>query len=303
MEASITDFLNFLTLEKGFSGNTLAAYRNDLTQFFDFVHRPLGDAPGLSSWAAVTRPLVAAFVVSLKERGYAPATVARKTAAVKSFFHFLLAEGAIGVDPTEGIDSPKVGRVLPRAISEREVDALLEQPGKLNTPEAMRDRAMLQLLYATGMRVTELVSLNLDDINLQAGYVRCLGRGPKERLIPIHPEAAAAVADYLQGARNQLLRRRHEPALFLNHRGERLTRQGFWLIVKAYSKAANIETEITPHTLRHTFAAHMLTSGADLRSLQELLGHANISTTQIYTHLANKRLEKAFSSAETRRAK
>ena len=203
-------------------------------------------------------------------------------------------------NPIRDVQSPRIGRPLPNPISVSQVRRLLEQPAKLSTPEAKRDRAMLELLYASGMRVSELVSLNLDDIDTEGGYVRCFGKGHKERLIPIYDQAARAVKEYIEGTRPQLVHTTDEKALFLNLRGERLTRQGFWQILKGYAKSANLDTDVTPHTLRHSFATHMLSGGADLRSVQELLGHANISTTQVYTHLTTEHIRRAYEKSHPR---
>lgn len=284
MTERVDDFLAFLSTEKGFSPNTQAAYRNDLRQFLSFVH-------GQDEWQAITKNDIVNYILAIKssERGYATTTVARKVAAVKSFFNFLVNEGDLKENPTSNLDSPKVGKSLPHTLSVKEVDELLEQPARLATPEARRDLAMLHLLYATGMRVTELVSLNIDDVDITACTVRCLGKPSsktaKDRLIPMGQSAVEVVDAYIQHARPRLIRDTEQAALFLNHRGERLTRQGFWLIIKGYARRAKIGNTITPHTLRHSFATHMLDNGADLRSIQELLGHANISTTQIYTHI------------------
>jgi len=189
---------------------------------------------------------------------------------------------------------------LPKPLSASEVEALLEEPNRLSSPEAKRDVAMIELLYACGMRVSELIAINTGDINLEAGFVRCFGKGSKERIIPIHIRAAQALEGYLVEARPLLLRNREENALFLNRRGERLTRQGFWLILKTYAKAAGIKSAVTPHTLRHSFATHMLSGGADLRAVQELLGHANISSTQVYTYLTSEHVRQAYEKAHPR---
>lgn len=302
MDEGVRGFLGFLTVEKGFSNNTLEAYGNDLGQFTEFVRKRMagGDGSGLD-WKQADRSLLLDYMVDLRERSYAPATIARKVAAVKSFFNFLVGEGTLEKSPAEGLTGPKVGRALPKAISIAEVETLLEQPDKLTTPEARRDKAMLELLYATGMRVTEMVSLNVRDVNLKAGFVRCFGKGSKERIIPIHNRAVGAVRGYIDDARISLLGATSETALFLNRRGHRLTRQGLWLILKGYAKKADIETELTPHVLRHSIATHLLHSGKmSLRELQELLGHANISTTQVYTHLTNERLRQVYESAHPR---
>ena len=302
MDEGIANFLSALSVEKGSPNNTLDAYRNDLSQFAAFVRKQTAKSEGPQpGWEAVDRPLLLNYMVNLRERSYAPATMARKVAAVKSFFNFLVAEGTLEKSPAEGITGPKVGKSLPRAISVAEVERLLEQPDKRSTPEGKRDKAMLELLYATGMRVTELVSLNVRDVNLRAGFVRCFGKGSKERIIPIHSMAIRAVKGYLDDVRARLLGATGETALFLNRRGQRLTRQGFWLILKGYTKKAGIEAEITPHVLRHSIATHLLHSGKmNLRELQELLGHANISTTQVYTHLTTERMRRVYDSAHPR---
>ncbi len=311
MDQCIHDFLNNLSVEKNYSDNTLSAYRNDLTQFEEFLRTVashpahLGDTPDAALgpqgviWESVTKRAIINFVLFIKEKQYAPATVARKVAAIKSYFHYCLAEGVIRGDPTATLDSPKVGRSLPRAISVEQVDTLLEQPAKDLTAEGLRDKAMLELLYATGMRVSELVSLDTDDVSLASGYVRCFGKQSKERTIPIHTGAVEALETYTREARPRLIAVASEPALFVNHRGTRLTRQGFWLIIKEYALKAGIE-EITPHTLRHSFATHMLSNGANLRDVQELLGHANIATTQIYTHITQEHMRSTYDRAHPR---
>lgn len=302
MEEAITSFLSALSIEKGFSKNTLDAYRNDLRQFVAFVRSELPKDDGAQpSWSSVDKSLVLNYMLNLRERSYAPATSARKVAAIKSFFNFLVAEGQLERNPAEGIAGPKVGKSLPRSISVADVERLLEQPAKLSTPEAKRDRAMLELLYATGMRVSELVSLNVRDANLKAGFVRCFGKGSKERIIPIHSKATRAVKGYVDDGRQRLLGVTGETALFLNRRGQRLTRQGLWLILKGYAKKAEITAELTPHVLRHSIATHLLHSGKmNLRELQELLGHANISTTQVYTHLTTERLRRVYDTSHPR---
>ncbi len=300
MRGEIQSFLNHLSIEKGFSDHTIYAYRNDLHQLATFVEELAATQGYEAKWSNVDRNLLISYILNLKERNYAPATVARKMAAVKSFFDFLVAEGALRSDPTETLSSPKVGKPLPRPLSAAEVEALLEEPAKLSSFEAKRDKAMLELIYAAGMRVSELVSMNLSDLNLQAGFVRCFGKGAKERLIPIHKRAADALEEYLSQARPSLVHGNQEEALFVNRRGERLTRQGFWLILKGYAKAAGIKTEVSPHTLRHSFATHMLLGGADLRAVQELLGHANISSTQIYTHLTSEHVRQSYERAHPR---
>jgi integrase/recombinase XerD len=313
MDDQIGHFLNFMSVEKGASGNTVAAYKNDLHQFDSFLIGISGNGKP-RDWEQLQRDLIIDYLSTLKKRNYAEATVARKVAALKSFFGYLHAEGVIRRNPAETLESPRVGRSLPKPLSVTEVDELLEQPMKKNTPEARRDRAMLELLYATGLRVSELVSLNMEDVHMPAAvtassgaieradrpYVRCMGKGSKERTIPVHDEAAAALANYLNDGRAPLVKARKENALFVNRRGERLTRQGFWLILKQYAKEANIATPVTPHTLRHSFATHMLRGGMNLRHVQELLGHANISTTQVYTQIANEHVRQVYDKAHPR---
>jgi len=299
VKEDIERFLTYLGVEKGFADNTVFAYRNDLFQLASFVEEDATKRDLTPSWANFSRQGMLSYLLNLKERGYVATTQARKVAAARSFFGFMVAEGNLKDNPTENVGSPNVGRSLPRPISISQVRRLLEQPTKLSTPEAKRDGAMLQLLYASGMRVSELVSLNLDDIT-DDGYVRCFGKGHKERLIPIHQRAASAVEEYVREARPRLARSDEKKALFLNRRGEGLTRQGFWQILKRYAKSAELDAEITPHTLRHSFATHMLSGGADLRSVQELLGHANISTTQVYTHLTSEHVRRTYEKSHPR---
>ena len=305
MKEDIESFLTYLTVEKGFSKNTIVAYRNDLYQLAAFVEQEAAKRGSIASWVNFDRQGMISYLLNLKERNYAAPTVARKVAATRSFFDFMVAEGRIKDKPSQNIDSPKIGRALPKPISISQVRRLLEQPAKLSAPEAKRDTAILQLLYASGMRVSELVSLNVKDITLNVsdikdGSVRCFGKGNKERLIPIAPQAAASVEEYLRESRPHLTHDDTEKALFLNRRGERLTRQGLWQILKGYAKAADLDKAVTPHTLRHSFATHMLSGGADLRSVQELLGHANISTTQVYTHLTTEHVRRAYEKSHPR---
>ncbi len=300
MRQVIDNFLNYLAVEKGFPQNTILAYRNDLNQLAGFVEEEAAKRGSIPPWASFDRQSMLSYLLDLRQRNYAATTIARKVAAVRSLFNFMVAEGIIKANPIQDVRSPKVGKSLPRPISISQVRLLLEQPRKLSASEATRDRAMLELLYASGMRVSELVSLNLGDVDFENGYVRCLGKGSKERVIPIYEQAALAVKEYTEGTRLRLVRKSDEKALFLNARGERLTRQGLWQILKVYAKAANLEVKITPHTLRHSFATHMLNGGADLRSVQELLGHANISTTQVYTHLTSEHIRRTYEQSHPR---
>ncbi len=299
MQEKVESFLNFMALEKSSPRNTLIAYRNDLDQLVGY----LTDAAtfGVESWGEVDKDMIISYILYLKEREYAASTVARKVAATKSLFHFLVADGLIEDDPTATLDSPKVEKQLPKAISVEEVERLLAEPAQRSTPKALRDQAMLELLYATGMRATELVDLDIDDINLPSSSVRVIGKGDKERIIPIHDRAVEAVETYLRKGRIQLLKDPNEKALFLNPRGERLTRQGLWLIIKYYVERAGLDPDITPHTLRHSFATHILESKeATLVDVQQFLGHANISTTQVYTRVTSKHKRQVYDKAHPR---
>ena len=322
MQERIASFLHYMAAERGSSRNTIDAYRNDLSRFATFAcerrhDNGAGPDPATSeapaaveAYAAaedpvasdIDRPMVIDYVGWLNGQGYAKATVARKVAAVKSFCAFLLDHGDLTANPTTAIDSPRAPKPVPRPLSTEDVDTLLREPLKHDTPEAIRDAAMLELMYATGMRVTELVSLNLDSVRAGSGpaYVRCVGKGAKERTLPIYDQAMHVLERYLIESRPTLLKNRAQAALFVNRRGERLTRQGFWLILKGYSRSAGIEGHVTPHTLRHSFATHMLRGGASVRAVQELLGHANVSTTQVYTQLADEHLREEYERVHPR---
>ncbi len=301
MRDSINSFLSYLVVEKGFSKNTEEAYRNDLYQLENFIKAEASKRGIIPGWDSFDRQEMLAYMLNLKDKKYASTTLARKIAAAKSFFKFLTEEHKVQQNPTENIASLKVGRALPKPISVAQARRLLEEPAKQANPEAKRDKAMLELLYASGMRVSELVSLDVSDVDTSGGFVRCFGKGHKERMIPIYPRASQCVQVYITEARPKILQNHSdEKALFLNVRGERLTRQGLWQILKGYAKSANIEVEVTPHTLRHSFATHMLNGGADLRMVQELLGHANISTTQVYTHLTSEHVRKTYDKSHPR---
>jgi integrase/recombinase XerD len=301
MRESINSFLNYLAVEKGYSEHTIAAYRNDLMGLADFSKTEASKQGSTPSWVDFNRQSVLSYLLDLKERGYVATTIARKVAAARSFFGFLVSEGIIKTDPTENMSSPSVGKALPKPIPINQVRLLLEQPAKLSSAEAKRDRAMLELLYASGMRISELVALNLGDVNTEGDYyVRCFGKGHKERIIPLYEQIAMTVKIYIEETRPKLAHDKNEEALFLNARGERLTRQGFWQKLKEYAKSAGLDNQISPHTLRHSFATHMLSGGADLRSVQELLGHANISTTQVYTHLTTEHVRRTYERSHPR---
>jgi len=298
MQEKVEEFLTFLRVEKGYSGNTLAAYQNDLTQFVAFLQSL---PTPMTAWKSVNRNVLVKYLMHMKEREYATSSVARKLAAVKSFFHFLVREGHMREDPTATLDSPRLRKRLPKTLTRTEVERLLDEPAKHEDPKGLRDRALLEILYATGMRVTELVSLNMNDVNLASGNVRVLhGKRQKERIIPIYPRAIEALDAYIQRGRIHLVKDAKEQALFVNFQGKPLTRQGLWLIIKQYVEDAGISRTVTPHTLRHSFATHLLTGGAKLPDVQKLLGHANVSTTQIYTHLTGDELREAYDEAHPR---
>jgi integrase/recombinase XerD len=287
MQEQIQSFLDFLDNEKGYADNTIAAYRNDLTQFLRYLGQ---QDHQYTSWAEVDKDTIINYVLNLKEREYTSSTVARKVAAIKSFFHYLMAEKVIADDPTATLDSPKVKKRLPKAISREEIERLLAATAEGKSAKSQRDHALLEMLYASGMRVTELVSLDVSDVNVASGTVRVRGKkaSSKERIIPVGDRALEALRTYLNKGRMQLVRDPEERALFLNHRGQRLTRQGLWLIIKHYVDEVGISEDVTPHTLRHSFAAHKLSQGKSLQDIQKLLGHANISTTQVYQHVGQE---------------
>ena len=282
MRVTVDDFVQHLQTERGLSKNTLAAYRSDLRQFETFVR-----TAGHGGWD-IPPQVVRAFMTDLVQREYRQTSRARKLAAVKALYRYLRSVDAVAADPAAGLDGARVERRRPRIISTAEVERLLEQAADASTPERMRDRAMLEALYATGMRVSELVGLNLDDVDCWAREI-VLGRdGASARTVPLTERSAESLQVYLTNGRDKLLRRADEPAVFLNQRGTRLTRQGFWLIVKTYAQRSNIQTPITPHTLRHSFAAHRLQGDSSVREVQELLGHASPATTQVYAELARE---------------
>ena len=288
MNEQIQGFLTFLEEEKKYADNTIAAYQNDLNQFIHYVTDDQEKVQA-ESWTEVGKSTITDYIGQLKNNGYSSSTVARKVAAIKSFFHFLVAESVIKEDPTYTLDSPKVKKRLPKAISPAEIDRILNAPAEENGPKAQRDMALLEMLYASGMRVTELVSLDTTDLDFATdttGSVRVRGkRANKEREIPLTGHTLSILKNYIHGGREQLAHDPNENALFLNNRGQRLTRQGLWLIIKHYVEAVGISSEVTPHTLRHSFAAHKLSQGKSLQDIQKLLGHANISTTQVYAHI------------------
>ena len=311
MDQAISSFLQHLVVEKGFSNNTSQAYRNDLNQFCGFLQETRsgngnGDGSGNGNseypWGSVDSDLLNDYIGNLRSaRGYRDTTTARKVAAIRSFFGFLVESGAVSQDPTESLGSPRVGRSLPKFLTKEEVTRLLNVVYQASGNEGHRDATILELLYATGLRVGELVSLNVADIDLHESYIRCWGKGSKERIVHLYPKALQELNSYLSHARVALIgNRKNEQALFVNHRGERLTRQWVWNILKTYGEKAKIGRRITPHTLRHSFATHLLQNGASLRHVQELLGHSSISTTQVYTHLSSDHVHREYEKSHPR---
>lgn len=294
MNKLVKEFLDYLLIERGLADNTIVSYEKDLQNFLQFLNKI-----SVKDLEKLEKEHILAYLVHLKKMKRAAATIARRTAALKTFFNFLYQEGYIVNNLGENLEGPKKEKKLPDFLSVKEMDKLLAIP-QLNTVQGVRDKAMLELLYATGMRVSELINLDLHNLNLEMAYVRCWGKGSKERIIPIGSQAVSSLNTYLQWGRNKLLKNPREQALFLNQHGKRLTRQGFWKILKKYVKLAGIEKKITPHVFRHSFATHLLENGADLRVVQEMLGHADISTTQIYTHLTTKRISQVYNDAHPR---
>jgi integrase/recombinase XerD len=291
-QEQIDNFLQYIAAERGFSQNTAGAYRNDLTQFAGFLQDD-----GRTGWD-LDRDILQRYRTFLYKRRYADTTVARKIAAVRSFLHFLHAEGVVTSDLTEHLASPRIGKYLPHSISKDDVELLLAMP-PTDSPVGLRDRAMLCLLWDTGMRVSELISLDMEHIDVGSTTVRCVGKGFKERQVYFTQNTQGVLEQYLEDGRPSLRRQQDERAFFLNHHGQRLTRQGFWLILKAYARDANLD-KISPHTLRHSFATYMLDKTGELHVVQELLGHSNISTTQIYTHVSRERLREVYDQAHPR---
>lgn len=296
MTDHLQDFLHYLVVERGLARNTIISYRRDLERYLQYVK----EVESISKINDVTRVHIIHFLALLKEENKSSRTIARHVSSIRAFHQFLLRDQAVDNDPSVLIETPKMERNLPRVLSLEEVETLLESPKK-NDEFGLRDKAMLELLYATGIRVSELIGLQIGDVHLTMGFVRCIGKGNKERIIPIGQTALTAVEKYLQNGRPRLVSKKHrDNALFLNHHGRQLTRQGFWKILKAIARDAGIQKDLTPHTLRHSFATHLLENGADLRAVQEMLGHADISTTQIYTHVTKTRLKDVYSKFHPR---
>ncbi len=295
MEDQLRDFIHFLIVEKGLAKNTIVSYERDLHSYLHY----LKTTELLTDLNEVQRLQIIRFLAQLKDQGKSSKTLARHIASIRAFHHFLLREKIVERDPTIHIESPKQERSLPKVLSIQEVERLLDSP-QVHDHFGQRDKAMIELLYATGIRVSELIGLDVGDVHLTMGFVRCMGKGSKERIIPIGRTATIAIQEYLENGRPLFLKKQKDDALFLNHLGKRLTRQGFWKILKRLTTSAGISKDLTPHTLRHSFATHLLENGADLRAVQEMLGHADISTTQIYTHVTKTRLKDVYSQFHPR---
>jgi integrase/recombinase XerD len=297
-EHLLLDFLAYLEFERGLSRNTLEAYRSDLLQYGDWLRRTGHDA------LSVGHPELSAFATEIAagredKPPAAPATLQRKVACLRSFYRHLRRTSVLEGDPTAHLRAPKESRKLPQVLSRDEVAELLRQP-RGTEPAALRDRALLETMYACGLRASEAIGLEVGDVDLEAGILRARGKGAKERLVPVGSAAAAALTAYLQRGRPRLVGERWEARLFLNQRGGGLTRQGLYKIVQRHAASAGLAAKMSPHTLRHTFATHLLAGGCDLRSLQEMLGHADIATTQLYTHLSAERLKDVYFDAHPR---
>ncbi len=285
MKELIDTFLDYLCVERGLSKNTITSYRKDLDFYTDFLLKRHIDALSKVSKNDVTN-----FMFNQKDKGIAANSIARRLAAIRMFHRFLLRERILKNDPTNLIDSPKLWKKIPETLTLAEVDALIAGPNIRNR-QGIRDKAILETLYATGMRVSEAVNLKPDNVNLDVGFLRCIGKGNKERVIPLGKKAIESLKKYLQAARPRLLNKKESEFLFLSRLGKKISRQSFWKIIKKYARDARIKKSIKPHILRHSFATHLLERGADLRSVQEMLGHSNISTTQVYTHVNKDRLK------------
>lgn len=288
----LTGYKEYLTTEKNASANTLSSYLRDVGQYLDWLK-----TEGLSVEMTVQED-TERYIKHLTGLGRSVATVTRSLASLKSFYSYLMWAGLVSSNPAKGITPAKVERKLPQVLTNKEVDLFLDQPDPRD-PKGCRDKAMLELLYATGIRVTELIGLDLVHVNLSVGFIRCASRG-KERIIPIYPAAVRALSDYIDHVRPQMIEHPDEKALFVNMSGERMSRQGFWKIIKYYQDKAGIQKDVTAHTLRHSFAAHLLENGADLRSIQEMLGHADISSTQIYAQLVSQKIKDVYNKAHPR---
>jgi len=285
MKELVENFLNYLTVERGLSNNTVVSYREDLNSYLSFMQKCKIDA-----LTKITKENITDFMLQERQKGIAANSIARRLAAIRMFHRFLTRERILKNDPSALIDSPKLWKKVPDTLTLNEVESLIAAVNVRNT-QGIRDKAVFELLYATGMRVSEAVNLKKDNVNLDIGFLRCVGKGNKERIIPLGKKAIEAVKKYTQDSRNKLLHGKESEFLFVSRLGQKISRQSLWKLIKKYAKLAHIKKPIKPHILRHSFATHLLEHGADLRSVQEMLGHSDISTTQIYTHINKDRLK------------
>ena len=289
MDTYLAAYERYLKDEKHASANTVSSYMRDLKQFASYI------AERQLELTEVTQERISTYLAYLSGQGKSPATVSRSLASIKGFYHHLLDQGVVEENPAIHVAAVKAEKKLPQVLTGKEVERLLAQP-KCTDMKGYRDKAMLELLYATGIRVTELISLNITDVNLAGSFIRCESKG-KERIIPLYPAAVDALAVYMQNIRSKMIADIDEQALFVNMNGDRMSRQGFWKIVKSYQEKAHIDKDITPHTLRHSFAAHLLENGADLHSIQEMMGHSDISSTQVYAQLVKQQLKSVYNKS------
>ncbi len=293
MEALVEKYVNFLEMDKRLSLNTLQSYKRDIEQYMNYLQEI-----NLQNISNTNKTTVITYLMYLQKKGRATSTISRNLASIRSFYQYMVKNKMIESDPTIELESPKVEKKLPQILSTEEVELLLEQPQCVDL-KGFRDKAMLELLYATGIRVSELIQLNVPDLNMDMAYLKC-NKGSRERMIPVGSIAINAMKEYLIKSRPLLIQKKDEKSLFVNINGARLTRQGFWKIVKQYKNQAKISKDITPHTLRHSFAAHLLENGADLRSIQEMLGHSDISSTQIYAQIARNKIKEIYKKTHPR---
>jgi integrase/recombinase XerD len=286
MDEFIDGFLNYLSVERGLSRNTIISYSQDLKNYSEYLK-----SRSVKSFSATTKNDIVGFMMVRKDQKLAANSIARSLAAIRMFYRFLVRERILKTDPSSLVDSPKLWKKIPETLSVNEVESLLSAPNVRDEKQGARDRAILETLYATGMRVSEAVNLKSDNVNMDIGFLRCIGKGDKERIIPLGKKAIISIKRYLEISRPKLLKNKESDALFLSRSGKKISRQSLWKMIKHYAKLARIKKPMRPHILRHSFATHLLERGADLRSVQEMLGHANISTTQLYTHINKERLK------------
>lgn len=293
MNTYVKEYTSFMTDIRHKSLNTVESYKRDVTQYISYL-----DGTGVTDISSTTKTTVLSYLLYLQKEGRASSTVSRTLASLRSYYLFMMQNGVVKSNPTSNLEAPHVEKKIPKILSGEEVELLLEQPKNCDN-KGIRDKAMLELLYATGIRVSELINLDVSDVNVPMSFVRCKG-GKKERIIPMGHQAKDALENYINNVRKYMVRDENETALFVNCSGARLSRQGFWKLIKYYQHIAGIETDITPHTLRHSFAAHLLENGADLHSIQEMMGHADISSTQVYSRMINSKIKDVYAKAHPR---